>query len=161
CILVDAGDDAVFHGEAAVDDDGRGVAAAAGEQQGLDRVDHLLLVRQAELEGDEVGGGAGLDPAEIGTAERVGAAYGGRVEIVLGAAGFAAALHHRAEHEADLHVGDEVGGGGVGAEADFEPHLAVAAEALQRRAEAGGDQRAVDDGGAVVADDREIVTRAR
>ncbi len=64
--LVDAGDDAVLHHEAAVDHHGRHVAAVAREQERLDRIDDLPAVRAVKIDDRDVGSGTRLQPARSG-----------------------------------------------------------------------------------------------
>ena len=138
--LVDTRDDPVLHGEPAVDDHRARVAAAPGEEQGLDRVDHLVLVRQAQVEGPRSAPPrprSGRDPG--GPAHRPRPASPCRNSPRRGRP------RHRPPSpgtgDPDLHAGDQVRRGGVGAEAHPDAEIAIAlklASASPKRAATSG-----------------------
>ena len=94
--FVDAGDDAVLHGEAAVDRHGGEVPPVAG-------------VRAVEVEHGDVGARAGPEAAEVRAVQGVGAGHCCGIVVVLAAHGQRRAGHDAGEDHASLHVQYEIG----------------------------------------------------
>ena len=128
----------------------------AGQHHRLDGVDDLPAMGPVEFEDGDVGARARLEAAEIGPLQRIRAADGRGVVIILGAHRADIAGHGAGEDHAGLHVQHHVRRRGIRAHGDVQAHGAIAAEMVDAVAVPARDERAMHDARAGIADDLEI-----
>ncbi len=157
---VDAGDAAVLHAHHAVDDDGVDIVTDAAIDQALDRIahrPHAQAVTAAEIDDDDVGLGAGREPADVRASDRMRAAQRRRLEHLRGGGSLEVAARDLAEIGGVAHLQDHVAGIGVGAERDVHAGLAVALPVVEEAPAPCHVDRAMRDRAAVRAHDLEVV----
>ena len=133
----------VFHHAAAGDVAGAAVGAASGQQQIFQGVKKRAQVRLAQVKHHDVGLSAGRQPAKVVAPQRCGAAQRGSVVQVGDGGLVGVAFHHAREVQANLHVVQQVGWPGVGAQAEPDAGRPVFAKRVQCIAAACKHRRAV------------------
>ena len=116
---------------------------AGGVDQAADRIAHRLHVRMAAIDHREVGLAAHFQPTDIVATDQPRRAGSGGVEDLLGCGAGEVAGHQPPGDHRHLHLVDEIMREGVGAEAERNARVHVAADMVQRDAAAPEHVRAM------------------